>query len=342
MEPRQLHQIKQAISAAGAAQVLDLETFIHELVSQQIAEFALARRTNLTLQTRVCPHCRTRGAVLHGKDKNGRQRFRCVNPECRRTYNILTGTPMARARKPEKWGTYLSHMTDHQSIRKIVQDGIGVNHVTVWRWRHRFLKAAANDNASILSGVIEADETFFVRSFKGERGWKNRNPPADRAARPRAWGATKRGLSDEQVPVLTALDSGRSIFDAILSSRADIETALNGRIEAGSILCSDGAAAYEAVAEKAGAEHRRIIVPTITPYSVKIDPVPTTPRETGRLGLGRVNAHHGRLKVFINGRCRGVATKYLGNYLGWNRAMRRDSLEGKALLHLALVEKWLV
>jgi hypothetical protein len=77
-------------------------------------------------------------------------------------------------------------MTDHLSIRNIVKAGIGVNHVTVWRWRHRFLTAASKDNTAILSGVIEADETFFLRSFKGHRGWTDGNPPEDRAARPRA------------------------------------------------------------------------------------------------------------------------------------------------------------
>lgn len=58
-------------------------------------------------------------------------------------------------------------MTDHSSVRKITAAGIGVNHNTVWRWRYRFLKAATQDNTASLSGVIEADETFFVRSFKG-------------------------------------------------------------------------------------------------------------------------------------------------------------------------------
>jgi hypothetical protein len=83
-------------------------------------------------------------------------------------------------------------MTDHLSIRKIIEAGIGVNHVTVWRWRHRFLKAAANDNAAILSGVIEADETFFVRSFKGHRGWVKGNPPENRL-RVRVHGAQRSG-----------------------------------------------------------------------------------------------------------------------------------------------------
>lgn len=113
----------------------------------RVAEVALARRTEVTLAERRCPHCGTAGAHLHGKDKNDQQRFRRCTTECRRSFNILTGTPLARARKPEKWGQYLSHMTDHRSVTKIVEAGIGVNRATVWRWRHRFLKAAAQDNA---------------------------------------------------------------------------------------------------------------------------------------------------------------------------------------------------
>ena len=77
-------------------------------------------------------------------------------------------------------------------------------------------------------------------------------------------------------------------------------------------------------------------MPTITPVAVKANPVPTKRRQKGRLGLGRVNAHHGRIKVLVNGKCRGVATRYLGNYLGWHRAMIRDGFDGKALLDQAL------
>jgi hypothetical protein len=226
-------------------------------------------------------------------------------------------------------------MTDHLSVRKIIRAGIGVNHVTVWRWRHRFLKAAVKDNASILSGVIEADETFFLRSFKGYRGWKRGMPPADRAARPRAWGATKRGLSHEQVPVLTALDTSGGIYDRVLSSLSDIEAAMAGRIAPGSVLCTDGHPAYAKVAEAADVEHRVISIPITTPLATKLAPV-ATPARSGRLGLGRVNNHHQRLKTFIDGRCRGVATKYLGSYLGWNRAMRRPGFEGKVLLEKSL------
>jgi hypothetical protein len=102
------------------------------------------------------------------------------------------------------------------------------------------------------------------------------------------------------------------------------------------VVCSDGTTAYVKAAVTAGAEHRRVVVPTITPVAVKVAPVRTKRRQKGRLGLGRVNAHHGQIKALVNGRCRGVATRYLGNYLGWHRAMLRTGFTGKALLDRAL------
>ncbi len=335
MEMRHFQSLKSKIGSLAPQQVLDLEVLIQTVISEQIAAISLVRRTQTVMQSKTCPRCSGDDVVLHGKDKNGRQRFRCRAVECRRTFNILTGTPMARARMPEKWGRYLSYMTDHLSVRRIIEAGIGVNHTTVWRWRHRFLKAAANDNTAILSGVIEADETFFIRSFKGNRGWMKGKPPEQRAARPSGWGATKRGLSNEQVPVLTALDNAGGIHEAILPSLTAIEAALAGRIAPGSVLCSDGARAYVRAAIMARAEHRRVVVPTTIHHAVKINPAPTKRRQKGRLGLGRVNAHHGQIKVLVNGRCRGVSTRYLGNYLGWHRAMLKGTA-GKALLDRAL------
>jgi transposase-like protein len=335
MELTQFERLKSQIATqASSAQIVEIEEVVRRVAAQQVAAIALVHRTDTVVEARICPHCTSQNVVLHGKDQNGRQRFRCR--ACSRTYNILTGTPMARARKPEKWSQYLDCMTDHLSVRKIVATGIDINHVTVWRWRHRFLTAASNDNTAVLSGVIEADETFFLRSFKGDHGWINGKPPENRAARPRAWGGIKRGLSGEQVPVLTALDNAGGIYETILSNLTAIEAALDGHIAPGSVLCSDGSKAYVRAAVKAGAEHRRVFVPTITPTSVKTNPVRTKRRQKGRLGLGHVNAHHGKLKVMINGRCRGVATKYLGNYLGWHRAMCRNGFKGTALLDLAL------
>ena len=43
----------------------------------------------------------------------------------------------------------------------------GVHPTTAFRWRHRFLGAPAADKPRKLSGIVEADETFILKSFKG-------------------------------------------------------------------------------------------------------------------------------------------------------------------------------
>jgi transposase-like protein len=224
MELVQFDRLKAQIKTASPYQILALEPLIDLAISGQFVEMALARRTEKTVQTRKCPHCSSNNVVLHGRDQNKRQRFNCRG--CRRTYNIMTGTSMARARKPEKWNRYLACMTEHLSVRTIVKTGIDINQVTAWRWRHRFLLAAANDNAAILTGVIQANATLLPWSFKGSRDWKRGKPPADRAASSRGLGAAMLGLSGADVPVLTALDSGLSVFDAVLDSLSDIEETL--------------------------------------------------------------------------------------------------------------------
>ena len=334
MKDLRFEGLKLRVAAASAEQILELEDVIQSAIARQSTEMALARRTRETLRSRICPHCHSSNVVLHGKDLNRRQRFKCRS--CHRTFNIMTGTPMARARKPEKWGEYLGCMTEHMSVRKIAASGIGIHQVTAWRWRHRFLKGAANDNAPVLSGVIEADTTFFARSFKGSRGWTQGKPPANRAVRPRGRGAVKRGSSHGQVPVLTALDTGGGVFEAILTLPVNIEMALEGRIAAGSVLCSDGSPAYVTAAGRANAEHYIVSVPVTTPPAIERHPVSEAARRPGRLGLGRVSNHRQRLMQLVNERCRGVATKYLGNYLGWHRAMTRSGFDGKALLPRAL------
>lgn len=306
--------LRDLVITASPYQLMELEDLIHLAESQNPTGMALARRTIQTVRTRCCPHCASNNVVLHGRDENKRQRFKCRG--CRRTYNIMTGTPMARARKPEKWGSYLRCMTNHMSVRDIVKTGIGINHVTVWRWRHRFLTAAANNNAAALSGVIEVSETFFPLSFKGSRGC----------------GSTPRQL----VAVLTAVDNGGAVFDAILAPTCGIEAALNGRVAAGSVLCSDASPAYVTVAEQAIAEHYVVCQPLT---DTDAQPVPTEARRSERLGLSRVNSHHECLKQLIDNQCCGVATKYLANYLGWHRAMIKSGFNGRTLLEIALYLK---
>ena len=126
----------------------------------------------------------------------GLKRYRCR--ECRKSFNALTGTPLARLRKREAWKTYAQAVAESVSVRKAAQR-TGVSVPTAFRWRHRFLSLAKDAKAKTVSGIVEADETFFLKSFKGAR-------KMSRAPRKRGGVARKRGASDEQVPVLVLRD----------------------------------------------------------------------------------------------------------------------------------------
>ena len=67
----------------------------------------------------------------------------------------------------------------------------GIAGSTAFRWRHRFL-AGINSTAEKLTGIVEADETYFLESRKGDRVWtramegNSSTKKPDRKARKRA------------------------------------------------------------------------------------------------------------------------------------------------------------
>jgi transposase-like protein len=57
---------------------------------------------------------------------------------CGRTFNDLSGTPLARLRLKAKWLAYSQVLLDSLPVRKAA-DRLGVHRNTAFRWRHRFL-----------------------------------------------------------------------------------------------------------------------------------------------------------------------------------------------------------
>ncbi|RQX18019.1 IS1595 family transposase, partial [Aeromonas caviae] len=82
---------------------------------------------------------------------------------------VLTKTPLARLRKAQCWEDYAQALIDGLTVRQAaVRCGVCKN--TAFLWRHRFLKAMASHQAAREGGIVEVDETFFLESFKGQRG----------------------------------------------------------------------------------------------------------------------------------------------------------------------------
>src|SRR4051795_9271459 len=255
-----------------------------------------------------CPHCAEAAPPQRGGRASGLRRYRCQ--ACRKTFNALTGTSLARLRKKACWLRYGEALAAGMTLAKAAAH-CGVHLTTSFRWRHRFLRAPAATREA-LAGVVEADETFFRRSDKGSRRWRRGAAPPERRPRRRGERASKRGLSAEQVPALIARDRAGHTADAVLPDlgAAAIAAALGPVIASDAVLCSDGAKAYAAFAARHGLHHEPINVAA----GVRV--------RDGAFHVRNVNAYHGRLKGWMV-RFKGVPTRYLPNYLGWRRTLER-------------------
>ena len=163
-----------------------------------------------------------------------------------------------------------------------------------------------------MRGIVEADETFVLESFKGRRS------DLPRKARRRGGTARHPGRRQDNIPILVARDRNGDTFDAILAQvdGASVSLALAGIVTPGNHLIGDGGKAIATFARRAGVAFHTVPSPG--------KPSPVAPH----LHINNVNAYHGRLEQWLN-RFNGVATKNLPNYLGWRRALEAwgDKLE---------------
>jgi transposase-like protein len=282
--------------SAGAGAVASIEAS---------AAIAPALKSDLLLQVgrdRIansgCPHCGGGAIGLWGR-ASGMPRYRCK--ECRKTFSPLTGTPLAGLHHKDRWMDQAQALISGESISRAAER-CAIDRTTAFRWRHRFLQALNLDKPASLSGIVEADETFILESFKGKR------EDLPRPSRQRGGKAAKRGLSAEQIPVIVARDRTGATLDAVLPKldAASLTAALGGVIAPSTDFCCDGGSAITAFARQAK-------------LNVHVLPAPGNPSpEAPELHINNVNGYHGRLKEWMR-RFHGVATKNLASYLSWRR-----------------------
>jgi transposase-like protein len=251
-----------------------------------------------------CPRCGSGRSEGWGRERNGLKRCRCL--DCKRTFNPLTGTPLARLRKKECWLKYAGALNESLPVRKAAKV-CKVSKNTAFKWRHRFLKAQNKSKDQSLAGIAEVDEIFLLESFKGQR-------KLPRPARKRGGVAEKPGLSAEQIPILIASDRTGAHIDGVLPDRSEaaVRPVLEGKLSKDdTLLCMDGDKALIAFAEAEGIEYELVIASKGEHVHEKV------------LHIQNVNAYGSRFKQWLYP-FKGVATKYLQSYLGWRRWLERD------------------
>src|SRR3954451_15486513 len=197
---------------------------------------AIRRLEEAFLAAPRCPPCAATALQRWGY-ASGLRRYRCT--ACRKTFNALTGTSLARLRKKERWLAYGEALAAGMTLVRAAAH-CGVHMTTSFRWRHRFLKAPEAAREA-LAGGVEPDETFFRRSQRGPRRGPRPEEPLERRPHRRGERASKRGLSAEQVQALTAGDGAAHTADAALPDlgAAAMAAALGPVIASDAVPCSD-------------------------------------------------------------------------------------------------------
>ncbi|WP_227470313.1 IS1595 family transposase [Massilia sp. YMA4] len=250
---------------------------------------------------RRCHHCQGERLYRHGVFY-GLQRYRCR--EYGASFNALTGTPLAFIRLREKWLPFLQCMLNSMTVRGAAQ-AIGIHRNTSFRWRHRFMMMAKDARALPLGGIVEADETYILESQKGSRH-------LTRPARRRGGTASHRGPGKDHDCILVACTRTGKASDFVTGRRPvsaqHLQRCLPPVLAPGVLLATDRAKAHQAFAKATGIEHRAVNVAT---GERVVDEV---------IHIQTVNGYHGRFKSWLR-RVKGVARKYLPNYLRWCYAL---------------------
>lgn len=266
----------------------------------------------------VCPCCGAVGNVSrNGHRKDGKQRYLCK--DCGKSSVANTNSITAGTRKNlDTWKRYIRCMVNGLSIRKSAEL-CDIHRNTSFIWRHKILDALQKAwEPIVLEGIVEADETFFAVSYKGNH--KKSAFVMPRKPHKRGKSIKVRGLSAEQVCVPCAIDrSGQAISRIANLGRVNtknLHSIFDNKIEDDATLCTDKMNAYVRFANK---------------NSLNLIQLKSGKAMKGIYNIQRINSYHSKLKLFLRP-FKGVSTKYLNNYLMWHNFV---NLRGSTLFDKA-------
>ena len=193
-------------------------------------------------------------------------------------------------------------MNDKLSIRKTAAK-LELNKNTIFSMRHKVLNALSTFRENTkLSGEIQCDEKYESINLKGTIPQQ-----MPRFSKPRkSQGGSKRGISDHQICIASAIDENDNIYFKIVGNGSIttkmIEKAFDNRFEKNCILITDCKSSYEKFC---------------IDNKIKLEQVKSgTYKNLNGYTLSEINALHSNLDLFLK-RFVGVSTKHLQQYLDW-------------------------
>ena len=273
-----------------------------------------------------CPVCHTSAHVVRNGHKHGKQAF--LRRACGKSFITESNTLLSGSHySSEVWKTVLADTLMGVSLDD-TRDGldlqnIRISHTSLFFMRHKIMLALEDLQAvspAMVEEVVEADEAYVPESEKGTKF----RPDAKRKPRKRGTTASKRGLSDEQICICTAVQrkSGDLVVKSENQARPSTEDVVDiytGHVKKGTLFLTDGMNVYPKLGKVLG----------LSVLNVK--------KETGSFfNLNMVNNLHSFIKKRYYD-YRGVATKYLNRYnlvfrAAYRMRMSEDELAEKLFL----------
>lgn len=242
-----------------------------------------------------CPKC----GLLHpriikgGRTSTGKQMFRCM--ECQKRFTTDYGAYSFYSHQSrEAWNELIKSTIAGDSLQS-TSLALGVNVATAFRMRHKLLRSMEEgESTAMLAEQAELDEKYVIKSHKGEKmehvAGKKRGTPS-----------SKRGVSNDQVCLLSAVQrGGGSYLRSFNMARPTSDEVMNlyPHIEAETYIWTDDCASYNKLIAKLGSGRK--VVSTHKDYD-KVN------------HLNNVNSFHSLIEKWYSN-MGGVASKYINRY----------------------------
>ena len=188
------------------------------------------------------PHCPKCGSAKVGRKSEPHRVGRWNCHDCHASFNVLSGTIFEKTRIPlQKWFLAIGFMVNAKkslSSPQLARD-LDMNQKSAWYMQQRIRAAMAADQAPMLHGIVEADETYV-----GAKPRKGNRRDDDGPGAPRGRGTRK-------TPVIGAVERGGKVSARVasdLTGRGILRFLTETVDPAGTILITDEYRAYQTAA----------------------------------------------------------------------------------------------
>lgn len=257
-----------------------------------------------------CRKCDSEHIVKFGKDKNGKQRYKCKS--CGTTFTETSYSVVSKSHcSLDTWEKYIELLLDSASLERCAKE-CNISVRTAFIWRHKILNAMQKDQSNrCLAGIIEVDELYVSVSYKGNHK-KSKKFTMPRA--PYRRGGDNMVRTERKACVVCAVErNGQTYAETVGTGQPTIRMlkhSFNERLLPDSLVISDKSIGLRNYFNN----HTSLELVQLLSKKER-NKRHSPPQVKGIYHVQTVNSLHKRFRTFIR-KYNGVSTKYLNHYIG--------------------------